>query len=107
MDRDPDLRLVDVDLHGKVKAYFFMKIFEVSTQSDVDKPSASDFIKYINKNILPNDLNIDTSLVKVELQTIDLAKKVRNYEQQKRQFEASLEEANSLIGTPGSQSLPF
>ena len=70
--------------------------------------NSRDFIKYVKKN-LPKQMDIDAGLVKKELEILDLAKRVSNYESRKTEFEVSLEEARLISGTQedASYNIPF
>lgn len=54
--------------------------------------SALDFIKHI-KQSLPKDLSIETTLVEAELQIADVARRVKNFETRKLDFEVNVNEA--------------
>ena len=86
-----DMKLIDSDLHARIKAYLFQKIFEQTSTKENQKDSARDFIKHLKTN-MPKDMSIDTSLVTKELQVADLARRVKNWETRSLDFEASLEE---------------
>ena len=68
--------------------------------------SARDFIKHIKKS-LPKDLRIETTLVEDELKIADIARRVKNFETRKLDFEMSAIEAKQLIGLDGAEPLPF
>ena len=68
--------------------------------------TAREFIKHIKRGI-PKELRIDTSLVEDELKIADIARRVKNFEVRRLDFEATVEETRSLLGEEGSQSLPF
>ena len=83
--------LVNQDLYSRVKAYFFAQIFEVAKAQE-GKQGAKEFMKYIKDN-MPKDLSMDTSTLQKELDILDLAKRVANYEAKRADIEVSLVEA--------------
>ena len=104
-DVDGDLKLIDLDLYARVKAYCFSKIFDFSNREEKEL-SARDFIKYIKSN-LPKDLQIDTHLVEDEIKIADLARRIKNWETRDLDFEVTDAEARSMLEMEGSQNLPF
>ena len=89
------MKLINIDLYARIKAYAFAKIFVLPSDekaaAEASKRSAKDFIKYI-KRCMPKDLRVDTTLVERELQIADLARRVKNFELRKLDFEMTLEE---------------
>ena len=53
--------------------------------------TAREFIKHIKRGI-PKELRIDTSLVEDELKIADIARRVKNFEVRRLDFEATVEE---------------
>ena len=86
------MKLINLDLYARVKAFAFSKIFELNDLEMRNKRTAKEFIKHIKKS-LPKDLRIDTALVENELQVADLARRVKNYEMRRLDFEATFAEA--------------
>ena len=105
-DREGDMKLINLDLYARVKAFAFSKIFELNDLEMRNKRTAKEFIKHIKKS-LPKDLRIDTALVENELQVADLARRVKNYEMRRLDFEATFAEAQQLLGCEGTRPLPF
>lgn len=64
-DPEGDMKLVDMDLFGRVKAYAFSKIFDMCLL-DKTKKSAREFIKHVKRS-LPKDLPIPPALIEHEL----------------------------------------
>lgn len=73
-DTEGNMGLINLDLHARLKAYCFSKIFELDT-----KLSALEFIRHIKKE-MPKELKIDPILIQDELQIADLARRVKNFE---------------------------
>ena len=65
-DPEGDMKLINLDLYARVKAFAFSKIFELNDLEMRNKRTAKEFIKHIKKS-LPKDLRIDTALVENEL----------------------------------------
>lgn len=93
-DEDRVMTLIDPDTYGRVKAYAFAQIFSIAKAKAADgtqKPTARDFIKHLKRS-LPKDLRVDTALVENELKIADMARRVKNNEQRRLEFDCTYEE---------------
>ena len=63
-------------------------------------------MKYI-KDIMPKDMNMDTHQLQKELDILELAKRVANFEAKRADIEVSLIESQSLVSLESAPVLPF
>ena len=63
-------------------------------------------MKYIKDN-MPKDMNMDTSQLQKELDILDLAKRVSNFEAKRADIEVRFTESQSLVGLESAPALPF
>ena len=90
------MKLINIDLYARVKAYAFAMLFKVAkadfaAAKPENQRTAKIFLQYISDS-LPQDLAIDGSLVEVELQIADLARRVKNFDQRRLDFEMTFDE---------------
>lgn len=90
------MKLINIDTYGRVKAYAFAQVFAIAKAKAADgtqKPTAREFIKHLKRS-LPKDMRVDTELVENELKIADMARRVKNYEQRRLEFEMNVEETH-------------